>query len=263
MLKNIKLIHTFWIILVALLVIQDSRIEHHQRNMVVQERSIQHDAGTAQINARSEAPFNTTNSADMPSIKTTAQAEVKAPSSNFQKIIQGSKLHYIGVHESNASEYTEDEKRKRHKECSEQQTQQVARQQSAVEDCWDYAYRILKDPENQDVIVQINSQQPVSLILTSYESVKWVLKGNVEQVKMVYMSGYESSDLSLNVSASKTKIFGSFYESLNCSRCMPSPLKYFDEYEQSRIPSHSIEQWFGHPLTSAQGTYKGHKFYIN
>lgn len=205
-----------------------------------------------------DAPFDTRN-VDKQSIKLAEQPADAPIDPKFQELIKDSKLHYIGVYESNANEYSTEEQRARYQQCREN-TNNLTGQ---IEDCWDYAYRVQKSPDDRSVIVQINSHEPISLILTSYESVKWVLKGNTEQLRVVYLSGYEASEVSPEILPNNAKLYGSFYKSPNCSRCFPSPFPHFNEYKRDQVPYQTIESRFGHPLASIQGMYAAHKFYIN
>ena len=170
----------------------------------------------------------------------------------FQQLVSNSKLYYIGVHESNAQEYTNEEQRSRRAECESNQLSS---------DCWQYAYRAKKEVDNT-VTVHVNSQNNTSLILSSYDSVKWIITGNTQRVKFIYLTGYHSSDVSIPSISSKN-IYASFYEGSTCSSCLISNLKYFHGYSLNSNIQNMVQDYFGKPVDLFQGQYKASQFYVN
>lgn len=170
----------------------------------------------------------------------------------FHQFVANTKLYYLGVYESNAQEYTTEEQRSRKQECESNQISQ---------DCWAYAYRAKKEVE-KTVTVHINSHNDISLILSSYEPAKWIITGNTQRVKFVYLTGYQASDISIPAVSSKT-IYASFYNGSACNYCLLSNMQYFYGYElNSRINS-TVENYFGKSIDLFQGQYKTNRFYVN
>lgn len=170
----------------------------------------------------------------------------------LQQLVADSKLHYIGVYESSAQEYSNEEQRSRKAECESSQSSH---------DCWEYAYRAKKEVDNT-VTVHINSQNNVSLILSSYDSVKWIITGNTQRVKFIYLTGYHASDVSIPSISSK-KLYASFYDSSACSYCLSSNLEYFYGYQLDGKINNKVADYFGKPIDLFQGQYKAKQFYVN
>lgn len=170
----------------------------------------------------------------------------------FQQLVADSKLHYIGVYESSAQEYSNEEQRSRKAECESSQLSH---------DCWEYAYRAKKEVA-ETVTVHINSQNNVSLILSSYDSVKWIITGNTQRVQFIYLTGYHASDVSIP-SVSSKKLYASFYDSSTCSYCLSSNLEYFYGYQLDGKINNKVVDYFGKPIDLFQGQYKAKQFYVN
>ncbi|MDM1248419.1 hypothetical protein HX005_13555 [Acinetobacter sp. R933-2] len=265
MFKNWIFVHFCWIVLVLAL------IQTEQKPITDEITTSQLETlNTAkQINVRTptserDESFSTTATthtvSNAPISINQNQATEKKSLVNFKDIIADSELHYVGVYESNAREYTQTEQRQRKTECESQANNPHS--SKVASDCWHYAYRAEKKNVEDTVTVHINSHRKVSLILTSYDPVKWVIQGNTQNLKLVYISGYHASNIVPRLSSS-TKTYSNFYEATTCSFCLGSDIPYFYGYENSGDLQSKIQQYFKTPLTSFQGAYSAKNVYIN
>lgn len=173
----------------------------------------------------------------------------------FHTFTTDSKMYYIGVYESSNRDYDINEQRQRMQEC------RASSSSSHVSDCWEYAYRAEKNVEDS-ITIQVNSKHKISLILTSYDSVKWIIKGNTQLVNFVYLSGYHSSELMIPHLGSR-KIYAKFNDPSYCQTCLISPLNYFHGYKYDAQLIHTIERYFGKPIDLFQGEYRAKQFIVN
>ena len=262
MFKNWIFVHLCWIVLIF------TMIKTEQKPTVNEMNTPSKNTIPEQINVRAPVPeqchdtnHNVTHAiSNVPSNINQNQAIEKKPLINFKEIIAGSELHYVGVYESNAREYTETEQRERRAECERRENDPHSSQ--IAQDCWHYAYRAEKTNVEQTVTVNINTHRKISLILTAYDSVKWVIRGNTQNLQLVYISGYHASDIAPRLSSS-TKTYSNFHEGTTCSFCLGSDIPYFYGYENSADLQGKIQQYFQTPLTSFQGAYKAKNVHIN
>jgi hypothetical protein len=269
MLGNPTFVHACWLAMILLamnssnttLQTQDQKISNNDNKAVEKpltsqannnaKQSLDMNNHDAQIQ-RDSRPFqlnNQTTQSTAPIYKLKELDKLK-----FHKLVENSKLYYIGVYESSAQEYTDEEQRNRKAECE-------SSHQSSPLDCWDYAYRAIKNVP-KTVTIHINSQNNISLILSSYDSVKWIITGNTQRVNFIYLTGYHSSDVSIPAISSKN-IYASFYDDSTCSSCSISNLNYFYGYKQDAKVYNITQDYFGKPLDLFQGQYKATKFSIN
>lgn len=262
MFKNWIFVHLCWIILVFVMI-------KTEQKTTVNEISISPETSAPRpVNVHTptpKPPHDTDNTSVTGTRSDTVlmnqnQAINNKPLVNFKEIIADSELHYVGVYESNAREYTQTEQQQRYAECESQANNPHS--SKAASDCWHYAYRAEKKNVENTVTVNINSNRKVSLILTSYNPVKWVIKGNTQNLKLVYISGYHAAEVSPRLTNS-TKMYSNFHEGTTCSFCLASDIPYFYGYENSGDLQSKIQQYFQTPLTSFQGAYKAKNVHIN
>lgn len=178
----------------------------------------------------------------------------------FHEISKNTKIYYVGVYESNNKEYTSSEEQARLKECNEKYDLKIEKGiYPTVRSCWDYAFRSEKENVRDIVIIHVNVKKPIVLVLTNYDAVEWVVKGNTQNIKMIYLSGYHGSEIHTNIS--QDKIYSSFYKEDKCEFCMASHLPYFYGYEN--LDQNMMENYFGQPVSYFQGKYKAKEFYLN
>lgn len=250
-------VHVCWGILIFGIILKEPK---HTKNDVTVPQQPDHDSLQQPFKNHDSAPDH----APTKSIPSLNDAKSSKPPQQpllpeFKQIIGDSTLHYIGVYQSNAREYTNEEQDTRRQECDKQNADSSSQN---AKDCWDYAYRAEKLNVENTVTVHINSNKAVSLILTSYEPVKWVIKGNTHNLKLVYLSGYNQSDISRHF-RKPTQVYSSFYNSNACSSCSPSSLDYFYGYELNSELQRNIQRDFGKALNSFQGGYRAKSFNIN
>lgn len=262
MFKNWIFVHLCWIVLIFAMIQTEQKPPANEINVLPENTAPkQINVRTPTSEQRHDTNHNVTHAmSDALSNINQNQAIEKKPLVNFKDIIAGSELHYVGVYESNAREYTQTEQRKRFTEC-ESRTNNI-HSSKVASDCWDYAYRAEKTDVENTVTVNINTHRKVSLILTAYDPVKWVIKGNTQNLNLVYISGYHAAEVSPRLSGS-TKIYSNFHEGTTCSFCLGSDIPYFYGYENSSDLQSKIQQYFQTPLTSFQGAYKAKNVHIN
>ena len=183
------------------------------------------------------------------------QQQIKA----FHEKIAGTQLHYIAVNQSNASEYTLTEQRQRMEECSEKND--FRNSENALK-CHRYAYSTEKKEVEDVVVVQINNSAPMSLILSSSSRVHWILKGQTQNLKLIYVTGHNASELSGAFSPTTLR-FSHFDQGINCSGCNSSILTTFHNTNLSPSLEKQLLENFGKPLDSFQGQHKAKEFIIN
>lgn len=177
----------------------------------------------------------------------------------FHEKTKNSQLHYISVGQSNAREYSDAEERQRMDECRKKYDLSIPENGSK---CHEYAYLTLKENVDDTVTVQINNSSPISLILSSAKHVHWIIKGNTQNLKLIYVTGYQAAELSGRFN-SETVRFSNFQEGSACVSCHASTLPIFHSSNLDSQLQNQLKQYFGKPLDSFQGQYKAKEFVIN
>lgn len=255
--KQPKYVHSCWLVLVVLLMWnakqQDKQLQEQRLNQAHRVKSIETPSSTSatiqQNLASSAAQSKSSFTEEKPQLSFAEQEKI-----TLQGLAQKTQLHYVAVYGSNAQEYNQEEKRARYAQCNR-------RQQPITQDCWEYAYSAQKENTQNTVTVHILSNKKVTLVLNAYEPVQWILKGNTQNIALVYLSGYHSSSLMRRLPRS-VPVYASFYDPSDCDFCQKSQLHYFQSEKHASAIQGIMLDYFGNPLDSFQGQYRAKEFSI-
>lgn len=168
----------------------------------------------------------------------------------FHEIAKNAKIYYVGVYESAQQS---EEQRKIFDQCQKQN------EGKSAGDCHTQAYMQHRPDLKKAVTIHVNTKQPIILVLSNYEAVDWIVKGNTDKIRLIYATGYYGSEV--HTKLTQGKIYGSFYQDNICSGCLISYLPYWSEYKQ---PERSIMfDYFGKDISSFQGEYYGKTFHLD